>query len=684
MAARAASSADFPFRLSVGLHSAEPDGVDDLLAFSDRDLYRQKDQLPRDLYRQRDHNEESSLAELDSHLDEFLEEEERAQDNRPEPARSGRLRREMLPFVKERISWLNKNPELDRIRHSTAHVMAEAVLSLFPGTRIAIGPAIEDGFYYDFELPRPLKEEDLPAIEEKMRQIIGGNHPFACETVSREQARQRFQGQPYKLELIEELPEGEPITLYTQSGFSDLCRGPHVERTSQIPPDGFKLLSVAGAYWRGDEHKPMLTRIYGTAWKSRQDLEAYLKRLEEIERRDHRRLGKELDLFSIHEEAGAGLIYWHPKGGRIRTIVERFWRDEHYKNGYDLVYIAAHRQGLAVEDLRAPGVLRREHVRPAGHRQPGLLPEADELPLPHPDLQDQRCAPTGSCRCAGPSWARSTATSAPGCCTACCGCAASPRTTPTSSAPPSRSTTRSCGCCASACTCGAPSASTKINPYLATRPPQKSIGDDAMWEMATASLRKALETEGLEYVLDEGGGAFYGPKIDLKIRDALGREWQTTTIQFDFNLPERFEMTYMAADGTQKRPFMVHRALLGSMERFFGVLTEHYGGAFPFWLAPEQVAVIPVAAAFDAYARQVAESLKAREVRAEADLSDNRMNAKIRAAQGRKVPYMIVVGEREAAGGTLSVRTRQGEQINGLSLEQFLDRIREEEPQPGK
>ncbi len=576
-----------------------------------------------------------------------------------------------------------QNHELDRIRHSTAHVMAEAVLSLFPGTKIAIGPAIEDGFYYDFDLPRPLKEEDLAGIEKKMRQIIGGSHSFACETVTRDQARQRFQGQPYKLELIEELPEGEPITVYTQSTFSDLCRGPHVERTNQIPPDGFKLLSVAGAYWRGDEHKPMLTRIYGTAWKNRQDLEAYLKRLEEIERRDHRRLGKELDLFSIHEEAGAGLIYWHPNGGRIRTIVERFWRDEHYRNGYDLVYTphigkawlwktSGHLENYA-DIMYAPLSIDNQdyYLKPMNcpfHilMYKNSLRSYRELPLRWAELgtvyrYERSGVLHGLLRVRG-----FTQDDAHIFCT--------PEQIDDEILKVLRFSMhmwRSFGF-------------TQITPYLATRPPAKSIGDDSTWEMATASLRKALETEGLEYVLDEGGGAFYGPKIDLKIRDALGREWQTTTIQFDWNMSVRFDMTYMAADGTQKRPFMVHRALLGSMERFFGVLTEHYGGAFPIWLAPEQVAVIPVASAFDAYARQVADSLREREVRAEADLSDNRMNAKIRAAQGRKVPYMIVVGEREAAGGTLSVRTREGEQLGGMSQEQFLARIQQMEPQPGK
>ncbi len=573
--------------------------------------------------------------------------------------------------------------ELDRIRHSTAHVMAEAVLALFPGTKIAIGPPIEDGFYYDFDLPRPLKEEDLPRIEERMRQIIAGDHAFRCEAVSREQARRQFQDQPYKLELIEELPEGERITVYTQNTFSDLCRGPHVERTGQIRPDAFKLLSVAGAYWRGDERKPMLTRIYGTAWKSRQDLEAYLKRLAEIERRDHRRLGKELDLFSTHEEAGPGLIYWHPNGARIRAIVEQFWREEHFRNGYDIVYsphigkawlwkTSGHLENYA-DIMYAPLSIDNQdyYLKPMNcpfHilMYKNRLRSYRELPLRWAELgtvyrYERSGVLHGLLRVRG-----FTQDDAHIFCT--------PEQIDGEILKVLRFSMhmwRSFGF-------------TDIKPYLATRPPEKSIGEEANWEKATSSLRQALEAEGLEYVLDEGGGAFYGPKIDLKIRDALGREWQMTTIQFDFNEPERFDMTYMAADGTQKRPYMVHRALLGSLERFFGVLTEHYGGAFPYWLAPVQAQVIPVAAAFDGYAQQVVERLRGRGVRAEADLSDNRLNAKIRAAQNLKIPYMIVVGEREASGGTLSVRTREGEQSGGVSLDEFLARIRQAEPQPGK
>jgi threonyl-tRNA synthetase len=574
-----------------------------------------------------------------------------------------------------------QNGELVQVRHSIAHVMAEAVVSLFPGTKIAIGPAIEDGFYYDFDLPQPLKEEDLPRIEEKMRQIIGGDHPFHCRTVDRQEAAREFRDQPYKLELIEELPEGEPITTYTQSTFTDLCRGPHVERTSELRPDAFKLLSIAGAYWRGDERRPMLTRIYGTAWKSRQDLDAYLKRLEEIERRDHRRLGRELDLFSTHEDAGAGLIYWHPKGARIRAIVEEFWRREHFKNGYDLVYTphigkawlwktSGHLENYA-DIMYAPLSIDEQdyYLKPMNCPFHILIYKSSlrsyrELPLRWAEMgtvyrYERSGVLHGLLRVRG-----FTQDDAHIFCT--------PEQIEEEILKVLRFSMhiwRSFGF-------------SQIKPYLATRPPEKSIGEEAMWEMATASLRKALETEGLEYVLDEGGGAFYGPKIDLKIRDALGREWQMTTIQFDFNEPERFDMTYMAPDGTQKRPYMVHRALLGSMERFFGVLTEHYGGAFPFWLAPVQVELIPVAAAFDGYARQVVEQLQAHDVRAEADLSDNRLNAKIRGAQNRKVPYMIVVGEREATSGTLSVRTRQGEKIEGLSIEKFLAWVQDREERP--
>jgi threonyl-tRNA synthetase len=523
---------------------------------------------------------------------------------------------------------------LYRIRHSTAHVMAEAVLRLFPDAKIAIGPPIEDGFYYDFLLPRSLKPEDLDQITDIMRDIMRANQPFVRRVVSREEAATLFRDQPFKMELIRELPEGEEISLYHQGGFTDLCRGPHVTNTSELDPDAFKLLSVAGAYWRGDERNPMLQRIYGTAWQSKEDLEGHLERLREIERRDHRKLGKELDLFSVHEEAGAGLIFWHPMGARIRSIIEDFWRKQHFANGYELVYTphlgraglweTSGHLGFYSENMYSPldidGV--EYYVKPMNCPFHIMIYKSTtrsyrDLPFRWAELgtvyrYERSGVLHGLLRVRG---------------------------------------------------------FTQDDAHIICRPDQI---ESEILEVLRFSLSMWKE---LPHQVDEGGGAFYGPKIDLKLRDALGREWQTTTIQFDFNEPERFGMTYMDADGKEKRPFMVHRALLGSLERFFGILIEHYGGAFPDWLAPVQAIVIPVSPSFAEYAETVRGELAARGIRVSADLGDDRMNAKIRTAQGQKIPYMLVVGGREAENRTVSVRTRSGEQHPGVTLDAFVGMV---------
>jgi threonyl-tRNA synthetase len=549
--------------------------------------------------------------------------------------------------------------------------MAEAVMEMFPGTKIAIGPAIEDGFYYDFDLPEPLKAEDLEKIEKRMREIIAGGYPFCRQAVSRDEALRMFSDQPYKLELIRELPEGQEISVYTQDTFSDLCRGPHVENTGQLHPDAFKLLSIAGAYWRGHERNPMLTRIYGTAWENRQELEEYLYRREEIEKRDHRRLGKDLDLYSTHEEAGAGLIYWHPKGALIRHLVEEFWKKEHFKHGYELIntphigkswlWETSGHLDFYEENMYAPLTIDDVdyYLKPMNCPFHIMIYKSSlrsyrELPLRWAELgtvyrYERSGVLHGLLRVRG-----FTQDDAHIICT------------PEQIEEEIHSTLRF------SLDIWKAFGFEEIKAYLATRPGEKSVGEPERWERATESLKKAIDREALDYVLDEGGGAFYGPKIDLKIKDSLGREWQMTTIQFDFNLPERFDMTYAADDGSLQRPYMVHRALLGSLERFFGVLIEHYGGAFPVWLAPVQAVVIPVAPAFNQYAEQVAGQLAAAEVRASADLSDQRMNAKIRGAQNQKIPFMIILGDKERSSGTLSVRTREGEQSHGLSIETFL------------
>jgi threonyl-tRNA synthetase len=567
-----------------------------------------------------------------------------------------------------------RSDKLLKIRHSTAHVMAEAVRDLLPGTRIAIGPAIEDGFYYDFDLPRPLKTEDLAQIEERMKRIIAGDHPFRRRVASREEARELFLEEPYKLELIRDLPEGEEISLYSVGEFTDLCRGPHVASTRELAADAFKLLSIAGAYWRGDEHNPMLTRIYGTAWESPGELAGHLQKLEEIEKRDHRRLGRELDLFSTHEEAGAGLIYWHPKGARIRVIVEDYWRRKHFANGYEVVntphigkswlWETSGHLGYYAQNMYAPLAIDKVdyYLKPMNCPFHILIYKSAmrsyrDLPLRWAELgtvyrYERSGVLHGLLRVRG-----FTQDDAHIFCT------------------PEQIEEEILGVLRFSLDIWKDFGFKDVRAYLATKPAAGAVGEEARWRQATESLRKAIDRESLEYTLDEGGGAFYGPKIDLKVRDSLGREWQMTTIQFDFNMSERFEMTYAASDGSLQRPYMVHRALLGSLERFFGVLVEHYGGAFPVWLAPVQATAIPVAPAFNEHAQAVVAALRAVDIRAEADLSEQRMNAKIRAAQAQKVPYMLVLGEKERSAGTLSVRTRSGEQFTVESVAKFAGMI---------
>jgi threonyl-tRNA synthetase len=568
-----------------------------------------------------------------------------------------------------------KNEKLDVVRHSTSHIMAEAVLRLFPDAKIAIGPAIENGFYYDFDLPRNLTNEDLLTIEENMRAIIKEGVRFTREVISREEARSRFAGQPYKLELLEAIPEGEEVSIYTSGGFTDLCRGPHVESAQQLNSRAFKLLSIAGAYWRGDEKNKMLQRIYATAWLSEADLKDYLARLEEIEKRDHRRLGRELDLFSTHEAAGPGLIYWHPKGGRVRQTIEDYWRAQHRANGYEILYTphigrawlwqTSGHLGHYKENMYAPMEIDEQdyYLKPMNCPFHILIYQTTmrsyrDLPLRWAELgtvyrYERSGVLHGLLRVRG-----FTQDDAHIFC--------SPDQIEEEILEVLRFSLR----------VWKDFGFKDIKAYLATRP-KSSVGEEADWNLAIESLKKAIQTEGLAYEIDEGGGAFYGPKIDLKIKDALGREWQMTTIQFDFNEPARFNMSFVDSDGREKRPFMVHRALLGSLERFFGVLTEHYGGAFPVWLAPVQAVVIPVAPAFNEYAAHTAREIAAAGLRAEADLGDSRMNAKIRDAQTQKVPYMLVVGASEQESASVSVRTRAGEKMNAMPLGEFIKFVEE-------
>ena len=555
-----------------------------------------------------------------------------------------------------------------------SHVMAEAVLEMFPDAQIAIGPSIENGFYYDFALPRQLTEADLDEITERMKKIIRSDKEFKRIEVSREEAKKMFADQKFKLELIDAIPEGETVTVYNQGGFTDLCRGPHVSSTKELNPDAFKLLSIAGAYWRGSEKNEMLTRIYGTAWSTGKELRAYLDHLADVERRDHRKLGKDLDLFSLHEEAGPGLVYWHPRGARVRQIIEQFWREEHYKNGYEMVYTphvgkswlweTSGHLGFYKESMYPPMEMDKSdyYVKPMNcpfHIMiyNNSLRSYRDLPCRWAELgtvyrYEKAGALHGLLRVRG-----FTQDDAHLFCT--------PEQMDDEIEEVLRFSLhmlRSFGF-------------TEIHAYISTRP-EKSVGDPALWDSATVALTKAVEKAGLAYDIDEGGGAFYGPKIDLKIKDAIGREWQLSTVQFDFNLPQRFKMTYVDKDGKEKQPLMIHRALLGSIERFFGVLLENYAGAFPPWLAPEQIAIVPVGEmAFD-YASKLEARFRAAGLRAYTDLSSERMNAKIRKAQKMKVPYQVIVGEKEMNDDLVSVRYRTGRQKNGLKTDDFIAEVK--------
>jgi threonyl-tRNA synthetase len=560
--------------------------------------------------------------------------------------------------------------QLDKLRHSTSHIMAEAVMHLFPGAKFAIGPSIEDGFYYDFDLPRPLTPEDLESIESRMREIIKTRTPFERREISREEAEEMFADQPYKLELIAEMPEDEVLSIYTQGEFTDLCRGPHVENAGQVGSKAFKLLKVAGAYWRGDENRAMLQRIYGTAWPSAAELDAYLAKLEELEKRDHRRLGRELELYSVHEEAGPGLVHWHPKGGVVRTVIEDFWRKEHYRAGYDLVYTPHIGRAQLWEDtghldhyreLMYPpmDIEGQEYfIKPMNcpfHIMiyKSKLRSYRELPLRWAELGtvyrfERSGVLHGLMRVRGFTQDDAHVFCAPDQIEEEIGRVLSF----------SLFIWRSFGF-------------DEYEIYLSTRP-QSYVGEPERWEQAEEALRRAIEKEGLPYEVDEGAGAFYGPKIDISIKDALGRLWQCTTIQFDFNLAERLDLTFIGEDGQQARPYMVHRALLGSLERFLGILIEHYGGAFPVWLAPVQAKLIPITDRNVEYARKVEARLRAAGLRTEVDARSERMQAKIRDAQLEKVPYMLVIGDREAEAGAVAVRLRTEEDLGARSVEDFI------------
>ncbi len=577
--------------------------------------------------------------------------------------------------------------KLRPLRHSAAHIMAQAVLELFPNAKIGIGPAIEEGFYYDFDLPRPLTPEDLPVIESRMRESIEGHAPFIHREISVAEARELFKDQPYKLELIEAIARGElgthgeaearpseVVSIYQHDNFTDLCAGPHVANTGQVPADAFKLLNIAGAYWRGDEKRPQLTRIYGTAWESKEQLDNYLWRIEEAKKRDHRRLGKELQLFILPEEVGQGLPIWLPKGAQIRKQIEDFVYQNQVERGYQHVYsphigkkqlwITSGHYELYGDKMYAPmdidGV---DHlVKPMNCPMHMMVYRSQlrsykDLPLRIAEVAtvyryEQSGELTGLLRV--------------------------------------RMITQD-------------DAHIFVRPdqirdeflhvldqslyqfgvfgfhdfemWLSVRDPnhkEKYLGGDEKWEQAEQAIKEALDSRGVPYKVVEGEAAFYGPKLDIMIRDALGRRWQCTTIQVDYQLPQRFNLEYIDADGAAKMPVVLHRAPLGSIERFFAILVEHYAGAFPVWLAPVQAEIIPIADRHIAYAREVEKRLQAAGLRVEVDERAERMNAKIRDAQLMKIPYMLVVGDKEQAAGAVAVRLRSGEDLKAMPLDQFL------------
>ncbi len=585
----------------------------------------------------------------------------------------------------------NESDKYRPLRHSASHIMAQAVLEIFPAAKLGIGPAIEDGFYYDFELPRPLTPDDLAPIEERMRASIAGKQKFVHGDLSIADARKKFASQPYKLELVEAIAKGElgthgesdakpsdSVSIYSHNGFVDLCAGPHIEDTGKLKPDAFKLTSIAGAYWRGDEKRPQLTRIYGTAWNSKEELDQHLWRLEEAKKRDHRKLGKELQLFILPEEVGQGLPIWLPKGAQIRKLIEDFIYENQVERGYQHVYsphigkkqlwITSGHWDLYGDKMYAPmdidgvehlvkpmncpmhmmvyknqmrsykdlpvriaevaTVYRREQSGElAGLLRVRMITQDDAHIFVRPDqIKDEFLAVLDQALYQFGVFGFE-----------------------------------------------------DFEMDLSVRDPRKKdkyLGGDEQWNNAEDAIKRALESRGVQYVVAEGEAKFYGPALDIMVKDALGRKWQCTTIQIDFQLPQRFNLEYIDADGGAKQPVVLHRAPFGSMERFFAILIEHFAGAFPVWIAPVQMAVIPIADRHNEYANKVAARLRAEQFRVEVDDRSERMNAKIRDAQMMKVPYMLVAGDKEAEANAVAVRLRSGEDLKAMPLDGFIEMAR--------
>ncbi len=568
-----------------------------------------------------------------------------------------------------------KMTNLECLRHSSAHIMAAAICRIYPNVKLDIGPPTDEGFYYDLDLTDRITPNDFEKIEKVMQDIINENHPFERKEVTREDALKILKDQPYKIERLADIPEDDTITFYTCGEFTDLCKGEHVESTGKIK--AFQITNIAGSYYRGKETNPMLQRLYGTAFNNAKELRLYTKQIEEAKKRDHRKLAKELDLFSISETVGPGLVNWHPKGSRVRSIIEEFWKNEHFKNGYELLYtphvgksslwetsghLDFYREGMyAAMDIDGQEYFAKPmncpfhiEIYKAGLRS------YRELPLRWAELGTvYRYEKTGTLH--GLFRVRGfTQDDAHIFCTS------------EQMEDEIIEVIRFCNFIWH--TFGF----TEVKAYLSTRP-EKAVGDKKQWNQAISSLEAAIKSENIPYEIDEGGGAFYGPKIDLKIKDAIGREWQTSTIQFDFNLPERFDLKYVGSDGNQHRPYMIHRALFGSIERFFGILIEHYAGGFPVWLSPEQVRIIPFSEDQYSYADELKDKLETKNIRVTIDKKSGQLNGKIKNAQLDKIPYMLIVGKNELSEKTVSVRHRlQGNQ-GTQSIESFIQKVKEEE-----
>ena len=564
----------------------------------------------------------------------------------------------------------------DVYRHSSTHIMAQAVKEVFPTAQLTIGPALEEGFYYDFAFDRPFTPEDLASIEARAKEIIKRDLGITRRELPKEEAIRFFEsrGEHYKVEMIRGFDEGQPISLYEQGDFIDLCRGPHLPATGRV--GAFKLLSTGGAYWRGDERNPMLQRIYGTSFPTQADLDAHLAKLEEIKRRDHRKLGKELDLITIQDEIGPGLVLWHPKGALVRLLIENFWREQHLKDGYELVYsphvarldlwktsghVDYYRDNMfatmklegseyQLKPMNCPFhiMIYKSHLRsyrdlPIRYGELGTVYRYERTGVLHGLLRVRGFTQDDAHLFCRPDQIE---------------------------AEVSRVLDftffilRTFGF-------------NEFEVFLSTRP-EKSVGSDENWSIATDALEAALKSRGVAYQVDPGEGVFYGPKIDIKIKDVLGRSWQCSTVQVDFNNPERFDLAYTGEDGKHHRPIMIHRALMGSIERFFGILLEHYAGVFPLWLAPVQAVVLTITDKQQDFAAGVVSALKNQGFRADADFRNEKIGFKIREAEKSKIPYMIVIGDKEVQSGTVSVRGRSGANHGTMPISGFIDLMRAE------